>query len=247
MELKTIDENSATRNIFAEMNDDSPVKTTSYVSKQVPVETTIYRSGSALLQSQNNGLSDITKADSSASSRSQTQGSNTGYSWQQYMPFGGGEWETKSSTPKTTIAANSNANTQNYANKLPESVSNAISVKKSDTSYETTTRPTEGRFDKTTVGQQPSRYSLNSGNVDALQRQSVISATSSGPNMSWRSSIGSSQANNDPTETSDSDSSEPSKEPAMPNTELGFPTKAALRDSLEGSTIKSSELNSFVT
>lgn len=189
--------------------------------KKSEVESALFISGAPVVRNKGSGFFNHV---GNAAPRSSIEQKSNGYTWQQYMPFGTGIWEkqskipTKSSTTLTTIA--SNAHARNFNSNNGNNFGRDHSYLR-DGVYNSDNRrmlPASSLTEGANVAQE-----VNDGARFALQRQSSVDAVSSGGILSMAKGSARSGVEGNKDQGNHQDAAQPTRAPAMPNTELGIP------------------------
>ena len=189
--------------------------------KKPEIESALFMSGSPVLKGDVSRLIDSIKpevaASAPATSRSGVSQGSSGYTWQQYMPFGTGIWEKQSNIPTRTSTT-----TATTYSMVPTTVRNSFTGNRQNVPLSDHERlfndNVESSFNaREEVKQQP-------GRVYAAAKQSDVTAFSSGSSVrkSEETRQGT-QPNPVTAGTNKADEPSPTKIPAMPNTDLGIP------------------------
>lgn len=203
--------------------------------KQPAIESAQFLSNAPVIRGGENG---VFRQDDRAASRSSIKQSNSGYTWQQYMPFGTGIWEKESHIPnKLSTTSAYIPNNINNNNVLNEKAYMRGNIYKSDNrEMFSAGSPNEGAYRS---------QEADDGARFASQRQSLVNAISSGGRMSMmgenavtRSGV---EGSND--QGKQKDGSKPTKSPVIPSTELGIPQVIASEPRLKAVSEKQSMLS----
>eukprot|EP00795_Rhopilema_esculentum_P005038 gene5038-148_t len=189
--------------------------------KKPEIESALFMSGSPVVKGDVSRLIDSINPEvavsAPATSRSGVSQGSSGYTWQQYMPFGTGIWEKQSNIPTRTSTT-----TATTYSMVPTTVRNSFIGNRQNVPLPDHERFFNGNVESSFNAREEIRQ--QPGRVYAAAKQSDVTAFSSGSSVrKSKETRPGTQPNPVTAGTNKADEPSPTRIPAMPNTDLGIP------------------------